>query len=245
MPMIPVTDPPVIQVSPPDARDRILTPSAAPRGAAKTDHLLAHKRGRRIQHGGTCGGQGAAFVIGAAYDIAGLPCPELSGAGLWALGQLLASADVDVSMGTWPRYIFWIASHRGAPTQAEHAEDLLAPPNARCLGSMETVSISYEYIKPGIFSSLVDGIEEAILRDMPTLLSGTVGTVQGDLVDGGVIGEESLAYAPHVMAVDGVTYSSGQRLFRIRDWQPQRQFFWATDDFFKRMYEAWAVRAAV
>lgn len=244
------SDFPQFQLSPPDPRDEahaFRPTDSAPRGANGGDHIIAHRRERRIQIGPTCGGNSAAFAIGAAYDVAGRTSGEFSGSGLWALAQLVPSVDVDASAGAWLRFIFWSAMRRGAPTREEHGEIRLAPPTAECLLSMDIARFEYKYISSaaGILSGspLIPGIREAVYSNMPVAIAGLVGTDQGNLVDGGVMDVESEPSAAHAMVVDGIEYVAGVERFRVRDWASQRQYFWATAGFFKFIYEGWAIRA--
>ena len=221
-----------------------------------SDHVIVHDQAKRDQVGPTCGGNITAIGIGIALDVAyrraveegdivtigilqscGLFREEISGSGLWAMGQLTYKRMTEDVVGTFLRAIFYAATRRGAPTRRQHDENELLPPAAKALGDLNCAPIEYRRID-GRLSTFA---EFAIRQDEPVLLAHMVGQSYMQATDGAVI-ERDNSEGGHGILLDAVVYRDGQKLYRSPDIWPGRTHLFYTAEFVDASMEGWSLR---
>lgn len=247
---------PKFGASPSCAEDHRFIIGSAGLGEPQSDHVIVHDEPKRVQVGPTCGGNITAIGIGIVLDVAhraaiesgdiltvgeiqscGLFQRDISGSGLWAMGQLAYMKNTSDVVGTFLRAVFYAATRRGTPTRLQHPEEELLPPDAQALGDLVTAPIEYRRIE-GRLSTFA---EFAIRQDEPVLLAQLVGAAYERARDEDVIDRDGRE-AGHGILLDAVVYREGKRLFRSPDIWAGRDHIYYTADYVDTALEAWALR---
>lgn len=237
--------------SPFDVRDRKFARRAGMVGFDRPElgaHFVPHKRQRRFQVGPSCFGNTFAFMLGAAFDVKGVECPELSGTGCWVSGQMHGqvafegNAVVDPEAGVWPRQVLEACRLWGTPTREAHPEDRPTPASALEIGESYAVPpFTYESVDRDW-----DDFVDAVLQNHVIGFSTGIGQKlieanENDVLDD--LGNE----AGHGLAIDAV--SVDRTKLRIVNWwktrhngtEPAPEHVWITKSAVPRIWEAWIV----
>lgn len=230
------------------------------------EYRIPHAQKKRIQIGGTCGGNAGAYAIGAAYDVAwlrasssnslddvesahemrqalaldGLFGEELSGSGLWAMAQLFYRQMTDPKEGITLRAMLWCALRRGVPTRKQHPEEELLPPTAKTLGGLATAKIEFARIE----GDLPSGCESAVRADALVIIAGDVGKGFEDAEDGGLVDADE-GVGPHGLVLDRVRYVDGRRELGGPEWWGRESLHYSDSWLRRRCWEGWTVRVVL